>query len=138
MNRVNITGRLTKDPDVRYTNDNLAIATFTVAVDSYGKEKRTDFPRVTAFGKQAETIEKYLSKGSQVGIDGRIQTGSYEKNGQKVFTTDVIAEKVDFLGNSAKNAEKSSQAVSGASENQTQGAMPVEGFMPLDEEDLPF
>lgn len=138
MNRVNVTGRLTKDPDVRYTNDNLAIATFTVAVDSYGREKRTDFPRVTAFGKQAETIEKYLSKGSLVGIDGRIQTGSYEKNGQKVFTTDVIAEKVDFLGNSTKNAEKSNQAVSEVSGELTQGAMPAEGFVPLDEEDLPF
>lgn len=84
----------------------MAICKFTLAVDRMGKDKGTDFPRVTVFGKQAETCEKYLAKGRQVGITGRIQTGSYEKSdGTKVYTTDVIADRVDFLGG-GERAEK--------------------------------
>ena len=102
MNTVNLIGRLTKDPEVRYTSGSqMAVATFTVAIDrpvKPGAEKQTDFPRVTVFGKQAENCEKYLAKGRLVGISGRIQTGSYEnKNGDKVYTTDVIANRVEFL-----------------------------------------
>lgn len=95
-----LTGRLTKDPIVRWTND-MAIATFTMAIDRPPKKdgtKDTDFPRITVFGRQAENCEKFIGKGSLIGIQGRIQTGSYtNKNGDKVYTTDVIADRVEFL-----------------------------------------
>lgn len=101
MNSVNLIGRLTKEPQVRYTGDGLAVASFTLAVDrpaKKGEDKQADFPRIIVFGKQAENCEKYLAKGRLVAIMGRIQTGSYEKqNGDKVYTTDVIADRVQFL-----------------------------------------
>ena len=101
MNSVVLIGRLTKDPDVRYTAETqMAIANFSIALDRYVKngEKQTDFPRITVFGKQAENCEKYLAKGRLVGIQGRIQTGSYKnKNGDTVYTTDVVADRVEFL-----------------------------------------
>lgn len=100
MNSVQLIGRLTRDPEVRYTQNQMAVATFTVAIDRPAKDgkKEADFPRVTVFGRQAENCEKYLVKGRKVAIDGRIQTGSYEdKNGNKVYTTDVVANRVEFL-----------------------------------------
>lgn len=103
MNQVSLIGRLTKDPDTRYTSGSqTAVTSFTLAVDRpvrQGEEKKADFPRVTAFGKQAETCEKYLYKGRQVAVSGRIQTGSFKnKEGQTIYTTDVIAERIEFLG----------------------------------------
>ena len=79
----------------------MAVATFTIAIDRpqrQGEAKQTDFPRVTVFGRQAETCEKYLKKGRLVAIQGRIQTGSYtNKNGDTVYTTDVVANRVEFI-----------------------------------------
>ena len=103
MNSVVLIGRLTRDPEVRYTGgqNNMAVATFSVAIDrpvKQGQEKKADFPRVTAFGRQAENCEKFLAKGRFVGVQGRIQTGSYtNRDGQTVYTTDVIADRVEFL-----------------------------------------
>lgn len=102
MNNVILIGRLTRDPEVRYTaNTQMAVATFTLAVDrpvKSGEEKKADFPRVITFGKQAENCEKYLQKGRLVAVQGRIQTGSYKnKDGQTVYTTDVVADRVEFL-----------------------------------------
>lgn len=103
MNSVELIGRLTRDPDVRYTSGSqMAVATFTIAIDrpqrQDGGEKQTDFPRITVFGRQAETCEKYLKKGRMVAIQGRIQTGSYQnKNGDTVYTTDVVANRVEFI-----------------------------------------
>lgn len=97
MNSVVLIGRLVREPETRYTSSQMAVTTFTMAIDRYGKDKGADFPRVTVFGNQAENCEKYLQKGSMVGIKGRIQTGSYEKDGHKVFTTDVVADSVEFL-----------------------------------------
>ena len=102
MNQVFLTGRLTKDPETRYTSGSqIAVCTFTLAVDrptKQGEEKKADFPRITVFGRQAENCEKYLSKGKKVAVQGRIQTGSYQNSqGQKVYTTDVIAERIEFL-----------------------------------------
>ena len=107
MNSVVLIGRLTRDPEVRYISESqMAIATFTVAIDRptrSGQEKKTDFPRVTVFGRQAENCEKFLAKGRLVGVQGRIQTGSYtNKDGQRVYTTDVVAENVEFA--ESKNA----------------------------------
>ena len=101
MNNVVLIGRLTKDPEVRYTAAQMAVATFTLAIDrpvKAGGEKQTDFPRVTVFGKQAENCEKYLAKGRLCGVQGRLQTGSYQnKDGATVYTTDVVAGRVEFL-----------------------------------------
>lgn len=102
MNNVVLIGRLTRDPEVRYTaNTQMAVATFTLAVDrpvKSGEEKKADFPRVIVFGKQAENCEKYLSKGRLVSVQGRLQTGSYQnREGVTVYTTDVVADRVEFL-----------------------------------------
>lgn len=131
MNQVVLIGRLTKDPELRYTSESqTAVATFTVAIDrpvGPGKEKQTDFPRVTVFGKQAENCERYLSKGRLVGIQGRIQTGSYKnKNGDTVYTTDVVADRVEFL----EKADKKEQS--------TKPASAQEGFQAIEDEFIPF
>lgn len=98
MNSVNLIGRLTKDPEIRYTGDQKAVAKFTIAVDDgYGDAKKTNFISIVVFGKQAENCERFLAKGKLVGISGKIQTGSYEKDGRKVYTTDVVANNVYFL-----------------------------------------
>lgn len=112
MNICSLIGRLTADPKMSYGSGNqMAICKFTLAVDRNGKDKGADFPRVTVFGKQAESCEKYLAKGRQVGVVGRIQTGSYEKSdGTKVYTTDVIADRVEFLSGGEKRETQTSIA----------------------------
>lgn len=102
MNSVHLIGRLTRDPELRYTaGTQTAVATFALAIDRYakqGEEKKADFPNIIVFGKTAENCEKYLKKGMLAGVEGRLQTGSYKnKNGETVYTTDVIADKVEFL-----------------------------------------
>lgn len=119
MNKVILIGRLTKDPEVRYTGDNMAVASFTLAIDRQSKEKKTDFPRVTVFGKQAENCERFLKKGRLVGVEGSITTGSYDdKDGKKVYTTDVSASRVEFLewGDKEESAEPKTEYPSGFSE----------------------
>lgn len=105
MNSVNITGRLVRDPDVRYTNNGAAIARFTLAVDRRYKRAdapSADFPTCVAFGKTGEFIEKYFTKGMKMEVSGRLQTGSYEKeDGTKVYTTDIVAEQVGFAESKA-------------------------------------
>lgn len=92
-------GRLTKDVELRYTPQEMAVAKFTLAIDDgYGEKKKTNFIPIVAYGKQAENCEKFLAKGRLVAVKGKIQTGSYEnKEGKKVYTTDIIAEQVEFL-----------------------------------------
>lgn len=140
MNNVVLIGRLTRDPEVRYTPDSqMAIATFSVAIDRPGKrdqEKKTDFPRVTVFGRQAENCEKYLAKGRLVGIQGRIQTGSYDKNGVTVYTTDVVANNVEFL-------EWGDRPAGGGAKEQSpsRAEAPSEvpsGFQSMTDDDIPF
>ncbi len=102
MNNVTLIGRLTRNPEVRYTDSQLAVARFSIAIDrgknQNGESRGADFPNITVFGKQAENCERFLEKGRLVGIQGRIQTGSYvNKDGAKVYTTDVVAERVEFL-----------------------------------------
>ena len=112
MNSVMLIGRLTRDPELSYTPSQMAKCTFSVAIDrptKPGAEKQADYPRIVVWGKQAENCSKYLAKGRQVGIEGRIQTGSYKnKNGDTVYTTDVIANRVEFLS-SDRAAEKPKQ-----------------------------
>ena len=130
-NVVVLIGRLTRDPDVRTTQSGTTVARFSIAIDSgFGDNKRTDFPSIVCFGKTAEICEKYLSKGSQVGVTGRLQTGSYEKDGTKFYTTDVIADRVEFLQR-AKGQDNNQQS---AEDNQQSE---YDGFMRVDE-DIPF
>ncbi len=101
MNGVCIIGRLTKDPEVKYTDNQLAVCHFSVAInrgkDKDGNDRGADFPNCIAFGKAAENIGKFFSKGRLIGLNGRLQTGSYEnKEGNKVYTTDVIVDRFDF------------------------------------------
>lgn len=108
MNKVLELGRLTRDPQI-YHGDKITSARFSMAVQREVKDKSgnygADFPNFIAFGKTAEIVEKYLHKGSQVAIVGRIQTGSYtNKNGDKVYTTDIVVEKLEFVGSKADNA----------------------------------
>lgn len=99
MNRFELTGaRLTKDPEVKYTPTQKAICNLMLAVDTgYGEKKKTDFPRVTVFGKDAENIDRFCEKGSRVNVFGRIATGSYEKDGKTIYTTDLIADRIEFM-----------------------------------------
>lgn len=142
MNQVMLIGRLTKEPEVRYSSGNepMAICRFTLAIDDgYGEKKKTNYPSVVVFGKTAENCEKYLSKGRQVAVVGKLQTGSYEKNGQKIYTTDVIAISVEFIGSSSNDtgsAEKTATSQNNGS--QAHSGEQVSGFSALGEEDLPF
>lgn len=98
MNNVSLIGRLTKDPELRYTPNNIAVANFTLAVDRFGsKEKEADFINCVAWQKCAEFISQYFTKGIRIGVTGRIQTRNYEnKTGTRVYVTEVVAEKVYF------------------------------------------
>jgi single-strand DNA-binding protein len=100
-NNVMLIGRLTKDPQIRYTSNNMAVASFTLAIDrpaKKGEDRQADFPRVIVFGKQAESCERYLFKGMLTAVSGRIQTGKYQnQKGDTVYTTDVVANRVEFL-----------------------------------------
>lgn len=99
MNSVILIGRMTREADVRYSaQTNMAVARFSLAVDRQSKDKQADFPNVIAFGKTAEIIERYTHKGSQIAVQGRIQTGSYQnKDGATVYTTDVVADRIKLL-----------------------------------------
>lgn len=108
MNRVILIGRLTRDPELRYTSSNIATASFSLAVDrnftNQNGEREADFINIVVWRKQAENCKNYLTKGSQVAIEGRIQTRSYDgQDGQKRYVTEVVADNVQFLGTKASN-----------------------------------
>lgn len=128
MNQVVLLGRLTKDPEIRYTSGTqMAVATFTIAVDrptKAGEEKKTDFPRITVFGKQAENCERFTGKGKRVSILGRLQTGSYTSDGVTHYTTDVVADRVEFIDWKEKDGDSANYGA-------------PEGFAEIDE-DIPF
>ncbi|MCQ2554138.1 MAG: single-stranded DNA-binding protein [Clostridia bacterium] len=136
MNSVNLIGRLTRDPELRYTaGTQMAVCNLTLAIDrpvAAGAERKTDFPRVIVYGKQAENCEKYLKKGRLVAVEGRIQTGSYtNKDNQTVYTTDVVANRVEFLewGDRDQSSQQASRPVSND---------PVPSAFSSIEEDIPF
>lgn len=143
MNKVILMGRLTRDPQVRYTQgqDPMAIVRFTLAVDRRGRKQEgqqdADFPSCVAFGKSAEFVEKYVHQGTKIVLTGRIQTGSYtNKDNIKVYTTEVIAEDIEFAESKA-TAEGSGGAGGHQKPDQTEN----DGFMNIPEgidEELPF
>ena len=97
MNSVVITGNITRDIELKYSSSQTAVVRFTVAVSRRRKEDGADFINCVAFGKTAENMDKFLHKGSKVGVKGRLQAGSYMKDEVKINTTDVIADEVEFL-----------------------------------------
>ena len=125
INKCILMGRLARDVESRYTAEGLCIARYTLAVDRGGKDKGADFIGCIAFGKQGEFAEKYLTKGMKIAIDGRIQTGSYEKDGRKIYTTDVVIERHEFCESK------------GGAQPKQDDEMP-EGFAAIDEDDMPF
>lgn len=141
MNKVILMGRLTKAPEVRFSEgkgggEPLAIARFTLAVDrrfSRNEEQKADFISCVAFGKQGEFVEKYLNQGTKVALSGRIQTGSYKnKDGQTIYTTDVVVEEIEFAESKKPEA---------APEKKEEEPPASEGFMDIPEgieNDLPF
>lgn len=152
MNNVVLMGRLTRDPDVRYStqgDSQMAIARFTLAVDRRfkrnGDDQNADFISCVAFGKTAEFVEKYVNKGTKLTLSGRIQTGSYtNKDGQKVYTTDVVAENVEFAESKAASENNGfsdySSAPAAVAEGGSQGAN--DGFLDIpdsvEDDGLPF
>lgn len=130
MNKWIGTGRVTREWEIRATSSGTTIARNSIAVDSgYGDNKRTDFINLTAFGKTAETLEKYGFKGQKMLIEGRIQTSSYEKDGVKHYTTDIIIDRSEFLSFKDNNA----------SEEKTGSKEAISGFEALDDNEfVPF
>jgi single-strand DNA-binding protein len=137
MNKAILMGRLTKDPEVRYTSgNNTAVCSFTLAVDrrfmKQGEEKQADFINCQAWSKTAEFISKYFAKGAKLAIVGRIQTRTWDDNeGKKHYVTEVVAEEAYFV--ESKRGEGASEKPSGISGGQTDGFYPVD-----DGDELPF
>lgn len=140
MNKVVLMGRLTRDPEVRWTQGEkpLCLAKYTLAVDRRFKregEASADFINCTAFGKSAEFTEKYLRKGIKIAVSGRIQTGSYtNKEGQKVYTTEVVVEEQEF-------AESKNSAPQDARHTKPDPMTDTDGFMSIPDgidDELPF
>lgn len=141
MNKVILMGRLTRDPEVRYTDgqEPMAIARYTLAVDrrrrsGNDEEQSADFIPCVAFGKSGEFAEKYLHKGTKMLVTGRIQTGSYtNKEGQKVYTTDVVIEDQEFA--ESKNSNQGGNSESSGSQDAGDGFMNIPDGI---DEELPF
>lgn len=137
MNSVQLVGRFTRDPEVRYTDSGSTIARFSLAVDRKYKSENgptADFPNCVAFGKTAEFIEKYFRKGMRMGCQGRIQTGSYTNNdGQKVYTTDVVVENCEFV--ESKSSQQSAEDSGGFEPAGDDGFMNIPDDI---DEELPF
>lgn len=141
MNCVQIVGRLTRDPEIRYTDGGMSIGRFTVAVNRRGKQDEADFISCVAFGKSAEFLEKHFRKGQRIGLIGHIQTGSYQnQEGNTVYTTDVIADNLEFVENKQDSGAKT-QNYQPQSRPAPSSALP-DGFMNIpdgvDDEGLPF
>ena len=141
MNKVILMGRLTRDPDIRYTQgENSIVARYTLAVDRRfrreGSDQTADFIGCVAFGKQAEFAEKYLYQGIKIVITGRIQTGSYtNKDGQRVYTTDVIVEEQEFAESRAASSQSTTPA------GRAEPSVSDDGFMNIPDgidAELPF
>lgn len=130
INSVTLVGRLTKDVDLRYTQQGKAAGNFTLAVNRPFKnangEQEADFINCTAWGKQAENLANYMKKGSQVGVTGRLQTRNYENNeGRRVYVTEVVADQVAFLESKKRDQTQEPKGNPG---------VPID----IDEKDLPF
>nr|DAO39779.1 MAG TPA: Single strand binding protein [Caudoviricetes sp.] len=132
MNKVILIGRLTKDVELKYTQSGSAVANVTVAVDRYSKEgdKSADFINVVVWNKSAENLAQYKGKGDQIAVEGSLQTRSYEaQDGSKRYVTEVLASRIEFIGNKSDGGKKATQQAPGS-----QYGEPVS----FSDEDLPF
>ncbi len=137
FNKVILIGRLGRDPELKTAQSGKSYTSFTLATnDGFGDNKRTDWHNVTAFGTTAESICKYLKKGSACTIDGRIQYESYEKDGVKHNTTKIIADRATFIGSKADNTNEPSQQQKANEYQKPMSDDTFEGY-PLNEE-IPF
>ncbi len=140
MNTIILIGRLTADPELRYTQNAVAVTSFTLAVDRDAKrdgEKETDFIPIVAWQKTAELVAQYLAKGKQCAVEGRLQTRSYEnREGQKVRVTEVLANRVQFLSPSANNAKPPNQAAKPS--KKASDPFMDEPAIDISDDDLPF
>ena len=143
VNRVTLVGNLGNDPETKYTQGGMAITTLSVATTSVRKDKdgqqieKTEWHRVKLFGKLGEIAGEYLRKGSQCYIEGRIEYGSYDKDGVKVYTTDIIADELQMLGGKSEGGGGSSGSRGGAPQResrQTATTVPPDDFA----DDIPF
>ena len=125
MNKVFLIGRLSRDPELRHTTSGMAVCQINVAVSrrtGAGRDPETDFINVVVWDKQAENVAKYLAKGRQVAVEGRIQTRSYDNNeGKKTYVTEVVANNVEFLGSASDNTKTNS-----VSEENPFDSMPID------------
>lgn len=143
MNTCILIGRLCANPELSYTpNTQTAVCRFTIAVDRPkrdGQDQGADFIRITTFGRQAETCDRYLAKGRQAAVQGRIQTGSYKnREGVTVYTTDVIADRVEFLGGTGgENSRSEGFSAQGGSNYQSQNYSSQNGNNQVGFNDLP-
>nr|DAI56647.1 MAG TPA: Single strand binding protein [Caudoviricetes sp.] len=141
MNKVILIGRFTRDPEIRYTQSGICSANFSIAIDRKYKQEGqpdADFPRVVAWGKTAEFIEKYFRQGMKIVIEGRIQTGKYtNKEGQTVYTTDVVAESVEFAESKSSGSSSEGNQSSNKPKVDDDGWMDIpDGFE--SDDGLPF
>lgn len=129
MNKVELIGRLTRDPEIKGEGDK-KVARYSLAIDRFGKENTADFPNCVAFGKRADFAEKWLKKGVKIAVVGRIQTGSYtNKDGVKVYTTDIVVEDSEFVESRSRQE---------AAEPSTDADLNFMDVPDTDDESLPF
>ena len=162
MNKVFLVGRLVRDPDLRYGSSNNAVMRTSLAVDrqftNQNGERDADFISIVAFGNRAETMKKYLTKGSQIAVSGRIQTGSYDgQDGKRVYTTDVVIDEFQFLDSRGSRTEGNNNDTTSSSnssnltpydfsdttnnDNSSDESDPFKDFgdkIEIDDSDLPF
>lgn len=158
LNKVMLIGNLGRDPEIRYSQQGMAMVNFSIATTEYWTDKntgerqeKTEWHRIVSFGKQAETLEKYLSKGSSVYIEGRLQTRSWEKDGQTNYTTEIVVQNFQFLGGRQENQgggyqggggrqQYSAPQQNGQSQYQqpTNPGMTGGGQQPMPDDDIPF
>ena len=138
MNKVILIGRLTKDPELRYTPGNgVAVCRFTLAINRLFKKDETDFINCIAFNKQGEAIAQYVTKGRQLAVIGNIRTGSYDgQDGIKRYTTDILVESFEFIGNSNNGNVNTNNQNNDYWNMSTDNGFGVEE--PIDDGDMPF
>lgn len=138
MNKVILVGRLTKDPELRSTASGVSVCSFTVACDrrfvKQGEERKADFIDCIAWRQAAESISKYFAKGHRIALEGSIQTRSWTDNdGKNRYATEVVVDQWEFAQSKSENA-----TVTANDENSASSAGDIDGFIPIEDEDLPF
>lgn len=120
MNNVNLIGRLTRDPELKYTQDGKAVGNFSIAVTKKFKKDEADFLNCVAWGKTAELIAEYLRKGNQLGVSGSIATSTWEKDGVKQYKTEILVDQITFIGSKSESSPKTENTPTANNNNDTE------------------